>query len=36
MGAGETTFFPFARKLRAGLGGVCTQRETQDLLVVSY
>jgi hypothetical protein len=30
------SFFPFARKPRAGLGGVCAQRETQDLLVVSY
>jgi hypothetical protein len=36
MGAGKTTFCPFARKPRAGLGGVCAQRETQDLLVVSY
>ena len=34
--AQEKRFCPFARKLRAGLGGVCAQRETQDLLVVSY
>jgi hypothetical protein len=34
--AQEKRFCPFARKPRAGLGGVCAQRETQDLLVVSY
>ena len=34
--AQEKLFFPFARKPRAGLGGVCAQRETQDLLDVSY
>jgi hypothetical protein len=36
MGAGKTIFCPFDSEPRAGLGGVCAQRETQDLLVVSY
>jgi hypothetical protein len=36
MDAGKTIFCPFDSERRAGLGGVCAQRETQDLLVVSY